>query len=278
LIDAIFQLLFRHEKPLSTTQIQKYLGPVDLEESFSQLPEDLRFVFHGRDQWATVPLADLVTDKKLLDTTFIVTDIETTGSIQGKDRIIDLAAIKVKNGKQQERFEQLVDPEQSINRHITQLTGIKNEDVAGMPTIETVMPDFMKFAGDGVFVAHNAGFDFYFIQNEIRRLGLGSLPVIVPICTFQMAKKLLPELKACGITGLSNHFNYEFEDRHRAMPDVEATCHFLDMFLETLKGEGVDRLHKLIQFQKEGLNKEQINKRIKRLEAKQKYRKQSSRR
>ena len=277
MIDAIFQLLFRYEKPLSKTQIHKYLGFADLEESFLGLADDQRFVFHGRDQWATVPLKDLVTDKKLKDTTFIVTDIETTGSIQGKDRIIDLAAIKVKNGVQVERFEQLVDPQQPINRHITQLTGIKNQDVEGMPLIETVMPDFIDFVGDGVFVAHNAGFDFYFIQSEIKRLELDSLPVIVPICTFQMAKKLLPTLKACGITGLSNHFGYEFEDRHRAMPDVEATCFFLEKFLEQVQEDGVDRLHSLIQFQKEGLTKEQINKRIKRQESKLKYRKHSSR-
>ena len=273
MIDPIFQLLFRHEKPLSQSQIYKFLGFKNTEAAFLEMPHDPRFIFQGQDKWSAAPLNTLVEDRPIRETTFVVTDIETTGSIQGADRIIDLAAIKVRNGQEIERFNQLVDPQKHISRHISQLTGISDTDLEGMPQIETIMPQFIEFASDSVFVAHNAPFDFYFIQSEIKRLGLHPLSNPIPVCTFAIAKKLLPTLKACGITGLSTHYDYHVEDRHRAMPDVVATCFFLDKFLVQLKEQGIETLYQLIQYQKESLSKEQVHKRIKRQESKRRQRK-----
>ncbi|OGH00486.1 MAG: hypothetical protein A2600_05675 [Candidatus Lambdaproteobacteria bacterium RIFOXYD1_FULL_56_27] len=268
MIDSIFQLLFRHEKPLTQNQIAKFLGLKVKEETLEQMGQDPRFCALPQEQWAATALEDLIEDLPLTETSFVITDIETTGSIRGTDRIIDLAAVKIKGDKELGRFEALVNPHRRISRHITQLTGISNQDVETAPLIEEVMPQFLEFVGDAVFVAHNAPFDFYFIQAEIKRLGLEPMKKRVPICTFAIAKKLLPELKACGVTGLSKHFGYESEDRHRAMPDVLATRYFLGEFIKELEEKGITRLHQLIQFQKDGLSREQIQKRIKRQESK----------
>lgn len=269
MIDSIFQLLFRHEAPLTQSQITKFLGLRKPAPAFEAMAEDRRFVAVEPNSWQAAPLSELLPpDQPLEEVTFVITDIETTGSIRGSDRIIDLAAIKVKNGQEVGRFEELVNPQKKISRHIVRLTGITNEDVAEAPLIEEIMPKFVEFVDGHMFVAHNAPFDFYFINAESERLGLGRLKLPLPICTFAVARRLLPELRACGVTGLSKHFNYEVDDRHRAMPDVLATQFFLDQFLKDLKEQGVETLYQLVQFQKDRLSKEQVQKRIKRQESK----------
>ena len=268
LIDSIFQLLFRHDQPLSETQIGKFLGLKHGEPDFALLAKDRRFVQAEPQFWAATPLPKLMKDSALSEVEFVITDIETTGSIKGVDRIIDLAAIRVKGGKVLGEFDQLVNPQKHISRHIAELTGISNKDVEGAPLIEEVMPKFVEFAKDAVFVAHNAPFDFYFVNAEINRLGLTPSSAPVPVCTFAIAKKLLPQLHACGVTGLSRHFNLTMDDRHRAMPDVVATKFFLNRFIEDLQAQGVVSLFGLIQFQKDRLTRDQIQKRIKRQELK----------
>ncbi|MDT8448283.1 MAG: exonuclease domain-containing protein [bacterium] len=230
---------------------------------------DRRFLLKEPGLWQAAPLEELLPpDRPLDEVVFVITDIETTGSLRGSDRIIDLAAIKVLKGQEIDRFEELVNPQKKISRHITRLTGIQNEDVEQAPPIEEVMPRFIDFMGDSVLVAHNAPFDFNFINAEIDRLGMPRLKLPLPVCTFAVARRLLPELRACGVTGLSHHFGYEVDDRHRAMPDVMATHFFLNRFLEDLKEREITTLYQLVNFQKEKLSKEQVLKRIKRQESK----------
>ena len=263
MIDSVFQLLFRFEKPLALKQIGQTLGnPKGVHELTSHLLGDSRFIAMENDQWRAAPLQELIEDQPLQEVEFMITDLETTGPAKGKDRIIDIAAIKLQGGAEQARFESLVNPQIPISYTIRRLTGIGDATVAQAPPIETVLPRYLEFARGAVFVAHNAQFDFSFINHEIRRLGLEPMHNRLEICTLRLARRLLPEVKACGLNGLSEHFQYEFDGRHRAMPDVLATAHFLGIFLERLAEQGVTTLHGLINFQKEVLSSHDVKKKI----------------
>lgn len=267
MIEAVFQLLYRFEGVVSEGQIRHALGissRSDIQQLNSLLIEDQRFIDCQNLQWKCVPIQDLVDNKSLKEVTFVITDIETTGSIRGRDRIIEIAAVKVKNGEILDRFESLINPHRSISRQISRLTKITNAAVQDSPPVEEVLPDYIRFVGDGIFVAHNSLFDFCFINSEIRRLGIDGLKYPVDICTYRLAKKLLPDVKSRGISGLSLYFDYTMKNRHRAMPDVLATHHFLGRFLEMAESEGIVSLHQLIEYQKEKLDKKTLRKKLKR--------------
>lgn len=159
MIEAVFQLLFRFEGIITETQIRQALGitsPQDTGELKRLLHLDKRIVNCSHQKWRCIPLEHLIEDKPLRDVTFVVTDIETTGSIRGKDRIIEIAAAKIRDGQIVDQFESLVNPDMTISNQISRLTKISDITVKDAPYIEQVLPEFIEFVDDGVFVAHNS--------------------------------------------------------------------------------------------------------------------------
>ncbi len=274
MIEAVFQLLHRFDGIISESHIRHALGFTSKQDSntlHELLNSDKRFVDCNNSTWKCLSLTDLIEDKPLKEVTFVVTDIETTGSIRGKDRIIEIAAIKARNGDILDKFESLVNPHKNISKQITKLTRISNSTVKDSPPIEEVLSSYIDFVNNGAFVAHNSLFDFCFINSEIRRLKLEGLKNQTDICTYRIARKLLPDVRARGIKGLSLHFDYPLKNRHRAMPDVMATHFFLNIFLEQLEAKGIDTLHKLIEFQKDKLGKTELKKKLKKQRKKNRY-------
>ena len=265
MIDTVFRLLFRFEGLMTEKQICQVLGITkyqDFENLRNLLNSDQRFVNVSNKLWKSATLDHFLDNQSLNKTSFVITDIETTGSIRGKDRIIDIAAVKVKNGEVIGEFNSLVNPEMNITIPIRRLTGITNKMVIGSPHIETVLPKFIEFVDDGVFVAHNAAFDFNFINHEIKRLKHQSFKNPIEICSFRLAKETVPEATSHGIAALSKFFNYKMENHHRAMPDVKATLYFFNIFLKILAGRGVNDLFQLIDLQKDKLSKKKLRKKI----------------
>ena len=111
-------------------------------------------------------------NKPIEDVTFVVTDIETSGLCFDSDEIIEIGAVKILNNEVVGRFSCLIKPKKPIPANITNLTGITNEMLQTAQPIELVLPSFMQFLGDSIFVAHNADFDSGFIRREANRLGL----------------------------------------------------------------------------------------------------------
>src|SRR5690606_7185535 len=103
---------------------------------------------------------------------YVVFDIETTGLSVTGSKIIELAAVRMKEGRELARFSTFVNPHEPIPHHISQLTGITDDMVKDAPDIEPVLRDFLAFVGDAVLVAHNARFDIGFIRENCRLLGL----------------------------------------------------------------------------------------------------------
>ena len=100
---------------------------------------------------------------------FVAFDLETTGLSSMNDRITEVGAVILKNGKEIDRFQTLVDPERLLTAENTELTGITIEMLKGLPKIEEILPKFLEFVGDRPLVAHNAAFDIGFIRAECER-------------------------------------------------------------------------------------------------------------
>ncbi|RKR06238.1 DNA polymerase-3 subunit epsilon [Kushneria sinocarnis] len=156
----------------------------------------------------------------LADTPLIFLDLETTGTRATRDRITEIAALKVLDGEVVDRFVTLVDPGVLIPQAITGLTGISDETVQGQPAFETIADEFRHWAEGGILVAHNARFDISFLRNEYRRLG-GRFHARV-ICTLRLSRQLEPGFHHYGLDDLIARHGLSCSARHRARGDAEA--------------------------------------------------------
>ncbi|CEO26834.1 PolC-type DNA polymerase III [Paraclostridium sordellii] len=179
-------------------------------------------------------------NKKGLDQTFVVFDIETTGFSNTNDKITEIGAVKIENFKVVDRFSELVNPEVDISYKIQELTGITNDLVSDKPTIEEILPKFLDFVGDSVLVAHNAEFDMGFISQKSREQGLEFKNKSVD--TLTLARVLLPHLKRHRLNVIAKDLGIPLLNHHRAVDDAEATAHIFIKFLEMLKKQGVEVL------------------------------------
>lgn len=266
-VDDIFRLLFNQGTPVSEKDILALTGKKYRYDKFklkALLKSNSRFREVEEEKWETMSMEELFDDKPIEDVDFIITDLETTGPAQGKDKIIDIAAVKFRNGEVIDSFESLVNPKKTVPSVIVNLTGIKQGMVDDAPEVEEVLPEFIQFLGDGVFTAHNSEFDYSFINCELIRLGLTPMDQNPELCTLNIAKKLLPDVHACGLNGLAKHFNYSIDGRHRAMADVLATQHFLDLFLKMLSEMGVCSFYELLEYQRNPLSRKDLKKQVRR--------------
>ena len=172
----------------------------------------------------------------------VVTDVETTGT--GADcRIIEIGAVRVRDGELAERFQQLVDPGRAhpLPPEIEELTGITAGMLEGQPPVTEVMPRYAEFLGDAVFVAHNAAFDRRFVYGEAAFLC--QIHFLNPVlCTRNLARRLLPQLAHRGLDHVVRELGITITDRHRALGDAEATAKVLLTLFERLEALGYDRL------------------------------------
>lgn len=125
---------------------------------------------------------------------FTVVDLETTGLDSTFDEIIEVGAIRVRNGNVTDTFNSLVKPEEEIDEFITEITGITNEMVADAPSISKVLPNFLSFVGDDIIVGHNVSFDINFLYDTYLKLSDRYFSNSYSD-TLRLSKRLLPELK-----------------------------------------------------------------------------------
>jgi DNA polymerase III subunit epsilon len=158
---------------------------------------------------------------------YVVVDLETTGLRAKDDKIIEIGAILVENGKEVKTFETFVNPGKLIPPIITQVTNITNEMVSNAPYMEDIVDDFMDFMGDYTLLGHNLMFDYSFIKKvainggyTFERKGLDTL---------KLARKYLEELESKKLDYLCSYFNIEDENHHRALNDARATYILYDI-------------------------------------------------
>lgn len=152
-------------------------------------------------------------------------DLETTGAHPARDRITEIAVMRIEGGQVVARWETLVNPQCNIPHLIQDLIGITNDMVATAPTFAEVADTLRTYLQGAVFVAHNARFDYGFIRNAYAELGQSfEAPVL---CTVKLSRALYPEHHRHGLDALIERHALECHARHRAMGDVEALRAFL---------------------------------------------------
>lgn len=181
-----------------------------------------------------------------LDDEYVVFDIETTGLNPKFCKIIEIGAVKIKNGEVADRFSKFINPEMPIPYNITKLTSITDDMVKDADIYEVVLPEFLDFIGDSVVVAHNASFDTSFIKKYANDLGLSFTNTIVDTVT--IGRILCPELAKFTLDRLCKHLGISLENHHRAVDDAEATAKMFMAFIPMLKERNIHNLDELNEY------------------------------
>ncbi len=171
---------------------------------------------------------------------FVAFDIETTGLRSREDKLTEIGAVLFRNGEEADRFQTFVDPERRIPPEITNLTGITDEMVAGAPTEERAVRDFLDFAGGLPLVAHNANFDIGFIDEVCLRHGIPFGPTYID--TLTMAQGLMPEMKNHKLDMVAGNLGLPDFNHHRASDDAFTCGLILAKFVKMLTERGAERL------------------------------------
>ncbi len=179
-------------------------------------------------------------DARLARLSYVVVDLETTGTSHGRgDRVTEVAAVVVRNGRVQESFSTLVNPERPIPRYVTSLTGISWNMVRDAPRFADVSGELRRRLSGHVFVAHNAPFDWGFLSMEMARAGEEPLDN-ARLCTVRLARRLLSHLPRRSLDHVTAHYGIMVEDRHRALGDALATAQVLTRLLDDAYTRGCD--------------------------------------
>ena len=184
-----------------------------------------------------VPIAYNSAHRKLADDTYVVFDVETTGLSAVYDTIIELAAVKIKNGEIIDKFESFANPHKPLSATIINLTSITDDMLQDAPEVEAVLKRFHRWTEDAIFVAHNASFDMGFLNVGYKKVGLekAANPVID---TLELGRLLYPELKNHRLNTLAKKLDVELTQHHRAIYDAEATGYiFLKMLRDAAEKE-----------------------------------------
>ena len=165
---------------------------------------------------------------------FICIDLETTGLNPKRDRIIEIGAVKVREGKIVETFQQLIDPKQQLEERVEILTGITSKELEGKPTIQEVLPRLQAFLEEDVLLGHRVLFDYSFLKraftNEkisFERKGIDTL---------KLARQFVTDCESKKLESLCKHYGIILQ-AHRALNDAQATVELYQKLVETYYDE-----------------------------------------
>jgi DNA polymerase III epsilon subunit len=194
-------------------------------------------------------------DKKIDEAEFIIFDTETTGlNPEAGDRIVELAAIRWRAGKEIAQFETFIDPKRPIQDAAFEVNRITPQMLQNAPEAKDVMPRFLAFIQDACICSYNAAFDLGFINSELKRLGLVLPKESMVVDILRMARRLLPGLERYALWFVAEKMGATHMQEHRALSDVKLTLEVFEKFLVRLKPKGVlDTLHLVSLF---GVNSE----------------------
>jgi DNA polymerase-3 subunit epsilon len=211
------------------------------------LGADARFSYAPAEQrWRArryEPLASA-----LASTEFVVLDLETTGGAPGSGAIIDVGAVRVRDGRLGESFESLVNPRRPIPPFVAHLTGIDDASVAAAPGIERALPRLRAFIGEAVVVAHNAVHDLAHLNCAAQALGADEIDAPT-LCTMRLTRHFEPGLRRRGLDAVAAALGIATFGRHRGLGDARITAEILTVWLERAAERGITRLDELLALQ-----------------------------
>jgi DNA polymerase III subunit epsilon len=179
-------------------------------------------------------------NKRLDDTEFVIFDTETTGLNPGcGDRIVEIAAVRLRSVKRLDSFQTLVNPDREISAAAFAVNGITQQMLRDAPKIEAIMPQFLEFVRGSCLCSYNAVFDLGFLNNELKIMGKEALSGIIAVDILKMSRKLLPGFERYALWYVAEKLGIQGKQAHRAMADVELTIEVFARLLEILKIKGV---------------------------------------
>ena len=203
-------------------QMNGELPPSLLRLIEEKLVADGRFTQHASGNWGLAQWQQN-TEDPLAAQVFVVLDVETTGGIAGRHRIIELGAVRVCNGEEIAHFNSLVNPGQRVSKRIWQLTGISDDMLCDAPPAGPVLDDLYAFIDHVPVVGHNVAADLNFLLSEAlwtKRRPLANLT----IDTVLLSARLFPEIKRPSLERLARHFGLNDAPKHRALTDARVTA------------------------------------------------------
>ncbi|SEQ11542.1 DNA polymerase-3 subunit alpha [Lachnospiraceae bacterium RM5] len=219
--------------------LQKLENKFKFDEKF-----DFKMLY-GVEAYLVDDIKNIVTNSKgqSLKGDYVVFDIETTGFNSINNKIIEIGAVKVSDGKIKEKYSTFVNPKEPIPFRIEELTHINDSMVISAPTIDIVLPEFLEFCKGCVMVAHNADFDMSFIIHKGEELGINNEYTIVD--TVSIARVLLKNLNRYKLDTVAKELNITLESHHRAVDDAGCTAEIFIKFIEMLEKMDINDLDSL---------------------------------
>lgn len=199
----------------------------ELPAPLLQLIEE-RLVADGRFNQNAAGLWELAewqhsAEESLVSQVFVVLDVETTGGVAGRHRIIELGAVRICNGEEIAHFNSLVNPGQRVSKRIWQLTGISDDMLTDAPSAGAVLDEFYAFVAHVPVVGHNIASDISFLRNEA--LWTKRRPLTNPtIDTVPLSARIIPDLKRPSLERLARHYGLNDMPKHRALVDARVTA------------------------------------------------------
>ena len=208
------------------------------------LRKDFKIIY-GVEGYFVDDLKDLVKNSRnqSLDSEYVVFDIETTGLSKKHNKIIEIGAVKVKDGEVVDTFSEFINPGVPIPYQIEQLTSINDDMVKDAPMFDVIVPRFVEFCGDDIVVAHNASFDTGFVRMNVEELGLKFDNTVLD--TMTLSHILLPELGKFTLDRVCKELKVVNAHHHRAIDDAEATAKVFFKLLDMLKERDVKTMDDL---------------------------------
>lgn len=157
----------------------------------------------------------------LQDLPYSVVDLETTGTKPGVNQIIEIGIVQIQNREIINTYQTFLNPGEEIPLFISQMTGITNKHVEFAPLLPDIAPKILPMIQNSIFVAHNAAFDYNFLQKNLKLAGFDFASP--RICTVQLSRKLIPQLAHHTLDDVAKYFHIEIPNRHRALDDAIAT-------------------------------------------------------
>jgi len=236
-----------NKKPLSIVQFNTILEKSDTFFDNVELEKEL-LISNGLPIYFSDDYVFLKTAENIIkDQTFCIVDIETNAGNAKEGQIIEIGAVRYRNGQIIEKYDSLVNTG-TIPHKIQELTGITPDMTFDAPNLKSVLEDFKLFLEDDVFVAHSISFDYKFISDSFKKYDLGQL-CNRRLCTIELSKKVI-KCERYGLKYLKEHLNIDIDNHHRAYSDALSSQKILEVCLGKLPKEVVTS-EDLIQFSKQ---------------------------
>ncbi len=194
-----------------------------------------------------IDLVKRPSDSVLLDNTYVVFDFETTGfNAGGVDQIIEIGAVKIKNGEIIDRYDRFINPNRPLSKNIVELTNITDDMLKDAPSEEEVVKDFMNFFEDLPMVAHNAKFDTSFLEMAYAKYNLGIFKNPV-LDTLQLSRVLDPDSSRHSLSVLVKKYDVDWDENahHRADYDAQATAIIFHKMLKRLESKNIKKMKEI---------------------------------